>query len=361
MNAALSSKILKVGIAGYGTVGKIRHRFTDQHPNMHVTSVCDQSFIGKTPLIDGVRCWNNYHQLLEEPLDIMFVCLPNYLAPEATIAGLEMGMHVFCEKPPGRDLNDIARVIACEKKHPGQKLMYGFNHRYHDSVRDALKIIHNRELGDIVDIRGVYGKSKIIRFDSDWRTKRSEAGGGILLDQGIHMVDMMRLFAGDFTEIYSYVSNNYWHHDVEDNAYALMRTVDGKVAMLHSSATQWRHRFQLDITLTRGTIILSGILSSTKSYGAETITVVYAGENDGGDPKEHMTRYNEDNSWRDEIFDFADAILNDKPIVFGSSMEAFKTMRLVYRIYCADKKWSTRYNLSDTIQEKDIMNYDGKG
>jgi predicted dehydrogenase len=347
----MGNNILNVGIAGYGTVGKIRHRFVNQHPNLRVTAVCDQIFLQAGTLPEGVRCWNNYQQLLQEPLDVLFVCLPNNLAPEVTIAGLELGLHVFCEKPPGRDLTDIARVIAVEKNCPGQKLMYGFNHRYHDSVRDALKIIQSQELGEIIDIRGVYGKSQIIRFDSDWRTRRTEAGGGILLDQGIHMVDMIRLFAGEIKEIYSFISNSYWHHNVEDNAYALMRTADGKVALLQSSATQWRHRFQLDITLTRGAIALSGILSSTKSYAPETITVVYAGENDGGDPKEQMTRYNVDHSWRDEIFEFAESILEDKPIVFGSSWEALKTMELVYRIYCADKAWSTKYNITDKVPD----------
>jgi len=347
----MSKKILHVGIAGYGTVGKIRHRFVDQHPNLNVVAVCDQVFMTPTVTSQGVRCWPNYQNLLNEEIEILFVCLPNYLAAEVTMAGLERGKHVFCEKPPGRNLADIARVIACERKHPGQKLMYGFNHRYHDSVRDALRIVQSGELGKVIDLRGVYGKSKIIRFDSDWRTKRAIAGGGILLDQGIHMVDMMRLFAGDFTEIHSFVSNGYWHHDVEDNAYALMRTDKGVVAMLHSSATQWRHRFRLDITLSQGAILLSGILSSTKSYGAETITVVYPDKNDGGDPREQMTRYNKDHSWYDEIVDFADAILKDQPIVYGSSQEALKTMQLVYRIYCADPEWRHRYQLQDTITE----------
>jgi predicted dehydrogenase len=187
----------------------------------------------------------------------------------------------------------------------------------------------------------------MIGFDSDWRTKRAMAGGGILLDQGIHMVDLMRLFAGEFVDIYSFVSNNYWHHDVEDNAYALMRTADGVIAMLHSSATQWRHRFELDITLSRGMVILSGILSGSKSYGAETILVAYADENDAGDPREMTMRYNQDNSWWDEICDFADAIMNGAPIRDGSSSEAFETMRLVYRIYCADQEWKDRYGLDD--------------
>lgn len=335
---------LKVGIAGYGSIGKVRHKFSSLHPMLQVVAVCDETLPSLGEVAEGVRCYSHYKQLLGESLDILFVCLPNYLAPEVTIAGLEMGLHVFCEKPPGRSLDDIRSVIECEKRHPAQKLMYGFNHRYHDSVQDALGIIQGGDLGEVRDMRGIYGKSKIIRFDTnEWRTQRDKAGGGILLDQGIHMVDMMRLFAGEFTDVYSFVKNDYWFHDVEDNAYALMRTADGKVAMLHSSATQWRHRFQLDITLSRGAIVLSGILTNSRSYGAETITVIYAGKNDGGDPKEHMTRYNSDHSWSDEISAFVDFIVGNKPVKSGSSSDAFKTMELVERIYCADPEWSTKF------------------
>jgi predicted dehydrogenase len=160
---------------------------------------------------------------------------------------------------------------------------------------------------------------------------------------------MMRLFAGDFTEIHSFVSNRFWHHDVEDNAYALMRTSNGVVAMLQSSATQWRHRFQLEITLERGTIILAGILSGSKSYGAETITVAYREDDGAGDPREVTIRYNHDHSWRDEIAEFVSQIREDKPVIDGSSMEALKTMHLVYRIYCADPAWRAQYILDDRI------------
>jgi predicted dehydrogenase len=346
---------LRVGIAGYGTVGKVRHKYSDQHPQLQVVAVCDQSFAKPGAFEDGVRFYSNFEQLATEQLDILFVCLPNYLAPGVTIAGLERGLHVFCEKPPGRNLDDIREVMECEKRHPGQKLMYGFNHRYHDSVQDALRIIQSGDLGEVRDIRGVYGKSKIIRFDTnEWRTQRAKAGGGILLDQGIHMVDMMRLFAGEFTEVYSFVRNDFWMHDVEDNAYALMRTADGKVAMLHSSATQWRHRFQLDITLRRGAILLSGILTNSRSYGAETITVMYAGENDGGDPKEQMTRYNSDHSWPDEIAAFVDCIVAGKPVQAGSSADAYMTMDLVDRIYRADPEWMARFPQSSAISDPEI-------
>mgnify|MGYP001560093378 CR=1 FL=1 len=279
----------------------------------------------------------------------MFVCLPNYLAADATVRALEKGLHVFCEKPPGRDLADIAKVRAAERRRPKLALKYGFNHRYHDSVRDALKLVRSGRLGRILNLNGVYGKSHIIHFDKGWRAERRQAGGGILLDQGIHMVDLMRLFAGDFAEVRSVISNSYWKHDVEDNAYALMKTKSGVVALLHSSATSWRHRFNLDITLEKGALTLSGILSGSKSYGAETLTVSIAAKGDAGDPSETTTRYNQDNSWRDEVREFADCVIKNKRVRHGDSLEALKTMELIYRIYCADPAWKKKYKLSDRI------------
>jgi predicted dehydrogenase len=226
--------------------------------------------------------------------------------------------------------------------------MYGFNHRYHDSVKDAIVIIQSGSLGKIINIRGVYGKSQLITFNQPgWRTDRSIAGGGVLLDQGIHMVDLMRLFAGEFTEVHSFISNSHWRYDVEDNAYALMRTNDGVVAMINSSATQWRHRFHLDINFDKGSVILGGILSSSKSYGEETLTVVTANPNDNGDPKEQTTKYNQDYSWDEEVGYFTNCILNNQTIQKGSSFDALNTMKLVYSIYYADPIWREKYNIKN--------------
>lgn len=343
---------LKIGIAGYGVVGKRRRHFLDLRDDTEVVAVCDRTYDADGVLPDGVRHYTSPQTMLErEKLDALFVCLTNDTAPAITIAGLERGLHVFCEKPPGRDLADIAAVIQCERRHPNLVLKYGFNHRYHDSVRDALAILNQGDMGRVLNMRGVYGKSKFISFGapSDWRTQREVAGGGILLDQGIHMVDLMRLFGGEFDDVRSIVSNDFWGYDIEDNAFALMRSRSGVVAMLHSTATQWRHRFNLEITLEKGALILSGILSGSKSYGAETLTVVWADDSDQGDPKEQTTRYNHDPSWCDEIAEFADAILRGGSVQAGSSQDAWRTVELVYRIYCADPEWKARWNLSDTV------------
>jgi predicted dehydrogenase len=340
---------LKVGIAGFGVVGKRRKNCIARHPGLRVVAVCDRTFEDEGVLADGVRYYRDYRRLLTDSLDVLFVCLTNDVAAQVTIAGLEAGLHVFCEKPPGRNVDDIVKVIACERAHPGLKLMYGFNHRYHESVQEALRILRSGELGAVINMRGMYGKAKLITFNQpDWRTKRGIAGGGVLLDQGIHMVDLMRLFGGEFTDIRSFISNSHWGYDVEDNAYAIMRTAGGVVGMLNSSATQWRHRFHLDINLERGSLILGGILSGTKSYGAETLTVVRADpDNDQGDPWEQVTRYNRDPSWDGEISAFALSILNDLPVQSGTSEDALRTMQLVFRIYYADSNWRETYDIPD--------------
>jgi predicted dehydrogenase len=336
---------IRVGIAGYGIVGKRRRFWIDQNPFLQTVAVCDQNYPEPGVMPDGVRYYSNYKQLLKEPLDVIFVSLPNYLAADVTIACLESGLHVFCEKPPGRNLSDIKRVIEVEKKHPEKLLKYGFNHRYHDSVRKAIDLIGSGDYGKIINVRGMYGKSKIIPFSGGWRAEREYAGGGILLDQGIHMVDLIRLFLGDIVEVKSYVTNSYWRHNVEDNAFALMRDKQGRIAMFHSSATQWQHRFVLEINLTEGFLELRGILSGSKSYGEEQLIAGRRDESDVGTLQQETIKYLEDNSWRDEINEFADSIIYGKTVEYGNSAEALATMKIVYQIYYADPEWRETYNI----------------
>ena len=335
---------LKVGIAGYGIVGQRRRTYIDRHPLLQTVALCDQKFTQSSSLENGVSCYTNYKDMLQEKLDILFVCLPNYLAPEVTMAGLENKLHVFCEKPPGRDMSDMDAIVKIKNRHPAQRLKYGFNHRYHDSVKEALRIMESGVMGEVINIRGVYGKSKVVPFDGNWRSSRKEAGGGILLDQGIHMVDLMRLFNKDeYIEIKSFISNNFWKHDVEDNAYVLMKDAQGRVAMLHSSATQWQHCFSLEINMVNGYLDLQGILSGTKSYGDEKLVIGRRNDLATGTDREEVMTFLNDNSWCDEINDFADAIVKRQPVDFGGVEDAYKTMKLVYDIYQSDPEWKKRF------------------
>ena len=206
-------------------------------------------------------------------MDILFISLPNKFAADATIKALKNKINVFCEKPPARNIKELKKVLKEFKKRNKIKLKYGFNHRYHDSIILAKKIIESKKYGKLINLKGLYGKSKIISFVGQWRSNKSIAGGGILLDQGIHLLDLMRFFCGEFNEIKSLVSNNYWKHKVEDNAYVIMRSYKNIVAMVHSTATQWQHQFRIEITLEKALINISGILSGSKTYGNEKIEI----------------------------------------------------------------------------------------
>ena len=358
------NKKLKVGIVGFGAVGQRRKLYIDSNPFLITTAVCDVRFEEDGSMIDGsdfdynydflenqsyenrilgnikedIKYFNNYSDLLENTsLDILFVCVPNYLAPLVTIAGLNKGLHVFCEKPPGRTVDDIMKVIEVEKKNPHLKLKYGFNHRYHGSIKKAKEIIDSRQFGEIINLRGIYGKSSVVPFAGQWRSVKKYAGGGILLDQGIHLLDMFRYFSGDFEEVRSFVSNKYWGFDVEDNAYAIMRDKNGRVAVIHSSATQWQHSFRLEITFEKGFLELSGIQTSSKSYGQEKLLIIQKQENSVvGSLSKSIIQYLEDTSFKDEINEFADLIINDQPVEQGNSLDALKLMELIYKIYNAD-------------------------
>ena len=341
-----SNHKLKVGIIGYGVVGKKRHSILKKYKQLKVIAASDVNDHSLLGLSKNVQTFNDYRKLINESnCNIVFISVPNRFAAEATKLALRKGMHVFCEKPPARssqELSSIKNLIQGKKI----KLKYGFNHRYHASILKASEIINSGRLGKIVAMRGIYGKSKIISFDqSDWRSKRSEAGGGILLDQGIHMLDLMLFFANErFKKVFSIVKNDFWKHDVEDNAFALMETPSGVVAQLHSSATQWRHKFNLEIILEKGALVFGGLLTGSKSYGDETLTVIESKpDKDKGMPKEKTYKFNKDISWVKEIKEFINAIEQDKDIIHGTYEEALLTMKLIEQIYKADRLWAKKY------------------
>ena len=338
---------MKVGIAGYGVVGKIRHRSIESNTSYQVTAISESNKEVQEFIPAGIEVYNDYKSLIASAdIDVIFISLPNQFASEAACLSLQRGLHVFCEKPPARTHAELLEVEKQSLKFPELKLMYGFNHRFHLSVEEAKLLIDSNSLGRLINMKGVYGKSQMISFNqTDWRTNREASGGGILLDQGIHMLDLMRYLSGEnFTEVFSIIDNAFWNFDVEDNAYVLMKSPKGLVSQLHSSATQWRHVFNLEITLERGSLILGGLLTGSKSYGDETLTIITSDPSkDNGMPKESTSKYNEDVSWDNEIKYFANSLASNTSIERGSIKDALETMKLIEIIYKADPIWKEKY------------------
>jgi predicted dehydrogenase len=329
---------LNAGIVGYGYMGKIRRKIIEENPELHLAAICDTN---KELLAsdESIRCkhYTDYKKMLKTNIDLVFVCTPNSFSPIIVADALNAGKHVFCEKPPGRDLNDIKMMIDAEKKNPSLKLMFGFNHRYHPGILEAKKMIDSGRLGNILFLKGTYGKSGGKNYLSSWRNQKEIAGGGILLDQGIHMLDLFRYFCGDYDEIKGFLSRMFWATDVEDNAFVCLRNPKGQVAMLHSSATLWKHCFKLEIFSEHAYLIIQGLLSKTGSYGRETLIVGKRQFEDEsfalGNPREEVIYFDHDLSWSIEVDRFTDYIRKNISVDNSSSYDALKVMEIIDTMY----------------------------
>ena len=171
---------------------------------------------------------------------------------------------------------------------------------------------------------------------SDWRSKKKFAGGGILTDQGIHMLDLLKLFCGEFKEFKSFVSNKFWKFDIEDDVFAIMRNKKVTVS-IHSTALQWEHKFKMEISLEKGSLILDGILSGSKTYGKERIEILEKIDNHFINRKKFF--FKKDKSWQEEVDEFADIVKNNKDVKIGNLNDALSVMKMINTIYKNDKKW----------------------
>ena len=338
--------MIKVGIAGLGKIGRIRLNELLKNKNVKVLAVHDK----KKPsnLDSNIKFCNSFEDLLNQEIDAVFVCTFNNVLAEYTSTALKFGKHVFCEKPPARSTSELKDVIDIEKK-SGKVLKYGFNHRYHNSVIEAKKIINSGKMGKILWLRGAYGKAGSIDYHKEWRNYKEISGGGILIDQGIHMLDLFRYFsAQDFDQINSFITTSYWDIEAEDNAFIIMQSNKKVTAMLHSSATQWKHKFLIEMCFENGYLILDGLLTPTSSYAPEKL-IVGKRQSDNTklnskELKEKTLSFDEDFSWKLEIDEFINTIIGKTSIKNGSSDEAFKTLELVEKIYEKSGFYENRSN-----------------
>ena len=333
---------MNVLIVGYGYMGQIRRQVVAATPELTCAGICDAAVTDAAAL--GCPTFTDYRRAIDEVRpDIVCVCTPNALSPDVSVYALERGAHVFCEKPPGRSVADVERIMAAERRHPGLKVMFGFNHRHHPAVVEAKAIVDGGRMGRILWMRGVYGKSggPGRGFEASWRNDPSVSGGGILLDQGIHMLDLFCFFCGDFDEVQALLSTSYWKVPVEDNALLSLRSTGGAIAQLHSSATLWKHSFRLEIGLELGYLNITGLLSKTGSYGRETLTIGRKPADDEttavGNPREEVVYFDKDQSWDLQVRELVACIREGRPVSDSSTDDALRVMTLIERVYAAGR------------------------
>jgi predicted dehydrogenase len=276
-------------------------------------------------------------------LDIVVVATVNmHLAPIA-IAALRSGKHVLCEKPLGRNFVEAGQIVLAAQE-SGCTLKTGFNYRHHPAIAKAKSLADSGELGRLHFLRCRFGHGGRPGYDKEWRADRELCGGGELLDQGVHVVDLFRWFMGDFEEAFGYVSTVFWNMPVEDNAFALFRTGDRRIASMHTSWTQWKNIFSFEVFGELGYLVVDGLGGS---YGPETLTIGKRRtsvdlegrmEFTGGAPKEEKVMFcGPDLSWDAEWLEFISAIEHGREPV-GSGWDGLEANRMLEAVYLSASK-----------------------
>ncbi len=328
-------------IFGFGYMGKIRYQVLRDHPDVTGIAIVDPNVDPSKSKIDGTLLSSDAG-LPWDTIDAAFICTPNHVTADLCANALLRCGNVFCEKPPGRNWEDFSRIADTAARVPDHRLVFGFNHRLHPSVKAAKALIGEGGLGGVLYLKGTYGKSGGIAYRQSWRNNRETSGGGILLDQGIHMLDLFHFFVGPLTLVDAVLADSFWKCGVEDNAFVMLRAENGAPVFLHSSATLWKHTFRIEIGCANGYLVASGLLSRTGSYGREQLVIGKRQFEDEalalGNPREEIIHFDRDDSWEQEIAEFLAAIRENRPATHGTLDDARRVMRVIRDVYSGDRR-----------------------
>ena len=263
-------------------------------------------------------------------VDVVVVATLHDTLAAITLAAVKAGKHVLVEKPAARSTAELEPVMAAAKKH-GVKVHVGFNHRYHRALRKAKEIVDSGALGELMFIRARYGHGGRVGYDREWRADPALSGGGELIDQGSHLIDLSRWFLGDFPAVDGFAHTYFWNMPVDDNGFMILRTSKEQVAFLHVSCTEWKNLFSMEIYGKVGKLDISGLGGS---YGLERLTF-YKMLPEMGSPETTAWEYPmADDSWSLEFEEFYDEITTDR-IPATSLKDAYETLVVIEKIYRA--------------------------
>jgi len=321
---------MKFAVVGCGLIG---HKRARSFAGRHTLTVASDVVLARAESLasqwPGAHALADWQEAVRSPdVEAVIVATTNdYLAP-VTLAAIQAGRPVIVEKPAARNIQELAPVIESAAR-TGIRVQVGLNHRYHPAFRTAREIFDSGVLGELMFVRGRYGHGGRRGYDREWRADPTIAGGGELLDQGVHLIDLARWFLGDFAQVQGCASTFFWDMPVEDNGFVLLRTANGRIAWLHASCTEWKNLFSFEIYGREGKLHIEGLGGS---YGVERLAY-YHMLPQMGPPETTIWEYpGEDRSWELELMDFESAVAGNASRAPGLA-DAHAALEAVEQIY----------------------------
>jgi predicted dehydrogenase len=323
------NQTIRTAIVGCGLIGQKRSKALAGAKLVVCADIDEKrarSLAATYPGSDATTDWRA--AVCRDDVDIVIVAATNHALVEISLEAVRAGKHVLVEKPAARNVPELESLIAAAQK-TGVQVRVGFNHRYHPALLKARELVDAGELGELMFVRGRYGHGGRRGYDREWRANPALSGGGELIDQGVHMIDLSRWFLGDFTEIQGFAHTYFWNMPVDDNGFMILKTVRKQTAFLHVSCTEWKNLFSLEIYGREAKLHIEGLGGS---YGVEKLTF-YKMLPEMGPPDTSAWEYPRgDNSWALEFAEFLEDIrLNRMPS--ANLDDARATLVAVEKIY----------------------------
>jgi predicted dehydrogenase len=325
--------MMRAALVGCGLMGRKR---AFAHRDCRVVICADliadraQALAGALPEAEATTDWRA--AVARPDVDLVIVStIPAALAEVASLA-IEAGKHVLVEKPAARNVAEIDS-LAGKAREKGVRVKVGFNHRYHPAILKARQVVDSGLLGPLLFVRGRYGHGGRPGYEREWRARPEASGGGELIDQGTHLIDLARYFLGDFSDVSGTVATLFWDMPVEDNAFLCLRTPRGQVAWLQAGWTEWKNLFSWEIFGRGGKLQVDGLGGS---YGPERLTL-YKMRPEMGPPESTVWEFPPpDTSFGLEFEDFRRAIEEDRE-PSGNLEDARAALAIAARLYEAGR------------------------
>lgn len=324
---------LRVALIGCGLIGQKRLNLL---PRGSVTVACDAR-LDRAELLaaqsPGCLATDSVAEAVSRPnVDIVVIATINSALAPIALQAVQNRKHVLVEKPAAINLGELAAVEEAAKAN-GVLVRVGYNHRYHPAGLKAVEIFKSGALGPIMFLRGRYGQGGRVGYEKEWRANPLLSGGGELIDQGVHLIDLAGIFLGEFTTVEGHVATYFWDMPVDDNAFLSLRNAAGSTAWLQVSCSEWKNLFSLEIYGRDAKLHWEGLGGS---YGIERLTY-YKMLPQMGPPETTIFEYPRgDESWKIEMAEFLEDIRLGRTPVPGLK-EARAALEVVETIYSGQK------------------------